>query len=125
MNLNQVTVPSLNVKKAISFYKSIGLKLIVESLSNYARFELPEGDATFSVHLVEAINESSGIIVYFENDQLDTLVQSLIEKGVVFDSMPEDKRWLWREAHLRDPDGNRIVLYTAGVNRKGPPWRLS
>ena len=32
MNLNQITVPALDVAEAIIFYKTLGLKLIVESL---------------------------------------------------------------------------------------------
>jgi hypothetical protein len=31
---------------------------------------------------------------------------------------------LWREAHLRDPDGNMLCLFYAGKNRLDPPWRL-
>lgn len=48
MNLNQVTVPSLDLAKSISFYKRLGLKLIVEALPHYARFVCPDGDSTFS-----------------------------------------------------------------------------
>jgi len=43
---------------------------------------------------------------------------------VVFDSAPTDQRWLWREARLGDPDGNRLCLYWAGKNRVDPPWRV-
>ena len=42
----------------------------------------------------------------------------------MFDSGPEDQTWLWREAWLRDPDGNRLCLYHAGNNRRFPPWRV-
>jgi hypothetical protein len=37
---------------------------------------------------------------------------------------PTDQPYLWREAFLRDPDGNLIVLFSAGENRLNPPWRL-
>lgn len=47
MNLNQVTVPSLNVEKAVNFYQKLGLELIVKALPNYARFACPDGNATF------------------------------------------------------------------------------
>ena len=50
MNLNQIIIPSLNVEKAIEFYQKLDLKLIVKSLPNYARFECPEGNSTFSIH---------------------------------------------------------------------------
>jgi len=124
MNLNQITVPSLDVKKAIEFYEKLGLKLIVRALPHYARFELPEGGATFSIHQAETLPEGDGIYVYFESENLDKVVKSLIERGIQFDELPNDKRWLWREARLRDPDGNKLILYYAGKNRKNPPWRI-
>lgn len=48
MNLNQVTVYSKDVGKAVEFYKKLGLLLIVDSVPHYARFECPNGDSTFS-----------------------------------------------------------------------------
>jgi catechol 2,3-dioxygenase-like lactoylglutathione lyase family enzyme len=50
MNLNQVTAPSTDIRRSIDFYQRLGLVLIVEELPSYARFECPEGDATFSLH---------------------------------------------------------------------------
>jgi len=47
-----------------------------------------------------------------------------VQAGVTFESGPCDQPWLWREARLRDPDGNAICLYWAGPNRRFPPWRL-
>jgi catechol 2,3-dioxygenase-like lactoylglutathione lyase family enzyme len=38
MNLNQVTVPSTNVKAAVEFYRRLGLQQIVDGLPDYARF---------------------------------------------------------------------------------------
>ncbi len=125
MNLNQVTVPSRNVERSIAFYQSLGLRLIVKALPHYARFELPEGEATFSLHLVEELPKGDGVYVYFESDRLDDWVGDLRKQGIVFDELPEDRRWLWREARLQDPDGNRLILYHAGENRKNPPWRIS
>ncbi|WP_372944583.1 VOC family protein [Muriicola sp.] len=124
MNLNQVTVPSLDLAKSVAFYEKLGLKLIVKALPNYARFECPEGEATFSIHQVEALPEGDGVMVYFECRNLDDYVRELVEKGIEFDEMPNDKRWIWREARLRDPDLNQLVLYYAGKNRKNPPWRI-
>ncbi|GGD48969.1 VOC family protein [Muriicola marianensis] len=124
MNLNQVTVPSLDLAKSVAFYEKLGLKLIVKALPNYARFECPEGDATFSIHQVDALPEGQGVMVYFECRNLDEYVGELVEKGIEFDEMPNDKRWIWREARLTDPDLNQLVLYYAGKNRKNPPWRI-
>ncbi|MFK7783140.1 VOC family protein [Psychroserpens sp.] len=125
MNLNQITIPSLDVKKAVGFYKTLGLKLIVNALPRYVRFECPDGDATFSIHKVDELPKGSGISIYFENDNLDDLVCQLQQKGIIFTSELEDKDWLWREAHLNDLDGNHIILYKAGKNRKNPPWRIN
>lgn len=124
MNLNQITVPSLNVQTSIDFYERLGLKLIVKALPHYARFEAPEGDATFSVHLVDKLPEGEGTYVYFETEKLDEEVERLIKAGISIAEMPEDKSWLWREARFFDPDKNKIILYWAGVNRKNPPWRI-
>lgn len=124
MNLNQITVPSLDVEKAITFYKRLGLQLIVEALPKYARFQCPVGDATFSIHQVEKLPSGDGVYVYFECADLDAKVKSLIENEISFDEQPSDKPWLWREARLRDLDNNQIILFFGGENRKNPPWRI-
>lgn len=123
MNLNQITVPSLNIPKSIDFYQTLGLKLIVKS-DHYARFECPDGVSTFSVHLAEQLPSGTGISVYFECEDLDKTVADLIQKGLVFDELPKDQSWLWREAYLKDPDGNQLILFFAGENRLNPPWRI-
>ncbi|CAN0603892.1 unnamed protein product [Ectocarpus sp. 12 AP-2014] len=125
MNLNQVTVPSLNVENAILFYEKLGLKLIVKSLPNYARFECPDGYATFSIHLIETLPQGDGVYVYFECEDLDAHVASLKENGIQFEKEPTDERWLWREARLKDPDGNQLILFYGGENRLNPPWRIN
>ncbi len=125
MNLNQITIPSLDVEKAAAFYKILGLHLIVDALPRYVRFKCPDGDSTFSIHKAEELPKGNGITIYFEDDNLDALVSNLQEKEIVFIQLPENKAWLWREAHLKDPDGNQIILYYAGKNRKNPPWRIN
>ncbi|MGQ0800630.1 MAG: VOC family protein [Pseudomarimonas sp.] len=123
MNLNQVTLPAADIAASVAFYQQFGFTLIVSS-PHYARFECPEGDATFSVHLADALPKDSGVVVYFEFADLDGRVASLQALGVSFSKLPTDERWLWREARLRDPAGNVICLYWAGENRKNPPWRV-
>ena len=124
MNLNQITVPSLNLSRSIPFYETLGLELIVHSHPKYARFVCPDGQSTFSIHQVDILPTGDGIYVYFECVHLDELVENLIAKEIEFEELPNDKPWLWREARLKDPDGNQIVLYFAGENRLNPPWRL-
>jgi len=114
----------VDLTKSIPFYEKIGLKLIVKALPHYARFECPVGDATFSIHQTEKLPSGDGIYVYFECEDLDEYVGKLLSKGIEFDELPNDKPWLWREARLKDPDGNLVILYYGGVNRKNPPWKI-
>ncbi|MBT8131221.1 MAG: VOC family protein [Gammaproteobacteria bacterium] len=123
MDLNQLTLPTADLQRAVQFYQALGLHQIVAT-DHYARFELPHGDATLSLHKVEQVRPSQ-TLVYFECEQLDDQVRQLQKAGIVFDQLPTDQRWLWREARLHDPDGNPLCLYHAGVNRKNPPWRLA
>lgn len=125
MNLNQVTVPAIDLAASIAFYEALGLTLIVRA-DHYARFECPDGDATFSLSLRDTPlpADRDGVHVYFECDDLDARVAALAQRGVRCDEGPVDQSWLWREAWLTDPAGNRICLYNAGKNRKQPPWRI-
>ena len=124
MNLNQVTIPSIDVFKSSEFYKTLGLKMIVDALPRYVRFECPQGESTFSIHLVEKLPKGNGIALYFENDRMDQLVEELVDNGLKFDELPNDKSWGWREARLKDLDQNQIIIFQAGDNRKNPPWRI-
>ncbi len=123
MNLNQITIQVLDVEKSITFYEKLGLKLIVHTNSNYARFECENGTTTFSLHQNEHRNNENGTWIYFETEELDKKVNDLIANGFVFEEMPKDQPWLWREARLRDLDNNVLILYFAGENRLNPPWR--
>ena len=123
MNLNQVTLPALDVAASVAFYRGMGFVQIVDSV-DYARFECPAGDATFSVHAVDSAPRQAGVVVYFECEKLDQQVVALEAAGYEFSTRPKDERWLWREARLTDPSGNVLCLYHAGANRKHPPWRM-
>ncbi|MCW2366277.1 hydroxymethylpyrimidine/phosphomethylpyrimidine kinase [Sphingobium sp. B7D2B] len=115
--LNQISVPVSDYAASRDFYEDLGLTLIVDSPDQpYARFEAP-GGATLSLH-----GQQHG--VYLECDDLDARVTALISAGLVFDNEPVDQAWGWREAWLVDPAGNRVCLYSAGENRRFPPWRV-
>lgn len=125
MNLNQVTIASTDVARAVAFYQQLGLIQIVDALPRYVRFVCPDGNATFSIHLAEKALPNSSTVIYFECEKLDDVVAKLKQQGITFDSDPQDQSWLWREAYLRDPDGNVICLFYAGENRLNPPWRIN
>lgn len=122
MRLNQVTLTAPDLDAAWDFYRRLGLEPIVDSRPFYIRFLCPEGDSTLSV--AQGDHGGGGTTIYFEVDALDARVEVLKAAGVVFVSDPKDERWLWREAELVDPAGNRIILYRAGPNRIDPPWRV-
>ena len=115
--LNQVSIAAEDPAATKAFYLALGLTPIVESTGNgYQRFEAA-GGATLSAY-------PGGDGIYFERDDLDLAVTRLQSEGLVFDDLPADRSWGWREAWLRDPAGNRICLFDAGENRRYPPWRL-
>ena len=122
MNLNQVTLPVVNMPKAVSFYQKLGFILIVDT-PHYARFECPEGHATFSLSL-ESETFSNGAVIYFEHQDLDQWVLDIAAKGIEIVQQPKDESYLWREAVVYDPSGNKIKLYWAGENRLNPPWKV-
>ncbi len=120
--LNQITLGSSDYGASVAFYKALGLHQIVDSPGNgYARFETG-GGGTLSVHA--GAPASTATTVYFESTRLDAWVTELMALGIVFDQPPQDEDWLWREARLRDPHGNVLCLYSAGENRRYPPWRV-
>ena len=118
MKLNQVTVAVTDYAQAVEFYTRLGLRQIVDSPPDYARFETPSGE-TFSIHRADQVGSTT--TVYFEVDDVDAFVAAL---DLPLREAPADRDWLWREARLADPSGNIICLYHAGENRRFPPWRI-
>ncbi len=126
MNLNQVTLPALDVRESAQFFRGLGFTQITDA-DHFSRFECPDGDSTFSVHVVDTIVPETGVVVYFEFDSaklLDEFVTAREQDGYTFKSQPKDERWLWREARIKDPSNNEICFFFAGVNRKNPPWKI-
>lgn len=122
MDLNQVTLTVDDMAAGVSFYEALGLRLIVRTHERYARFELPSGSTTLSLHLGERPGPG-GPALYFEADDVDARYEALRAAGIAFDGPPEEKSWRWREAWFSDPAGNRLCLYHAGPDRRFPPWR--
>ncbi len=125
MNLNQVTIYTDKPVDTAEFFQKLGLSLIVDSLPRYARLECPDGDATLSIQEADDVQVTNNIVLYFDCDDLDRTVEDLKANDLVFDEDPVDRPWLWRQAYLKDPNGNKICLFHAGENRKNPPWRVN
>jgi len=126
MRLNHVTLIVADLERSKAFYRTLGLVQIVDTPPRYARFMFPDGEATLSVEVLEnqPAPPADRAQLFFECDDLDERVAALKTTGLVFDQDPTDMFYLWREAHLRDPDGHSLRLYYAGENRLHPPWRL-
>lgn len=124
MRLNHVTLPVADVESSARFYGRLGLSQIVASYPDYARFLAPEGDTTLSLQRVEDLPSEPRTTIHFEVQDVDRAVADLTAAGFEFVEDPVDQPYLWREAVLLDPDGHRIFVYHAGVNRLDPPWRL-
>ena len=128
LRLNQVTLAATNTAESMSFYQNLGLTLIVDSAPRYVRFEFPQSPdggppATLSLHQAPEgwSPQEYSPLIYFELDDLDAFIK---EKALSPLAPPEDKSYLWREADIIDPAGNKIRLYQAGENRRYPPWRV-
>lgn len=123
MDMNQVTIEVKDFSEGIEFYTKIGLRLIVSARGEYARFELPSGSSTLSLHVSKQPIKSNTML-YFEVDDVDHRYEELLSSGIIFDSPPTDQSWRWREARFSDPAGNKLCLFHAGPDRRFPPWRI-
>jgi catechol 2,3-dioxygenase-like lactoylglutathione lyase family enzyme len=125
MQMNHITVAVTELERSIRFYERLGLQIIVHSPPRYARFYVPENDATFSLEVMPGVKPGSDAIhIYFECKNVDATYENLMAAGISFTQPPTDMRYLWREARLLDPDGYDLRLFSAGENRLNPPWRL-
>lgn len=127
MRLNQITIPCVDYRESVAFYSRLGMMQIVDAPPRYARFESSDGGgATLSLHTVDH-SAVTHTVIYFDHESVEALdqhVRELEREGLRFDSPPQDQRWGWREARLRDPAGNEVCLMFAGDNRRFPPWRI-
>ena len=128
LRLNQVTLGAIDFAASVSFYQRLGLKLIVDSAPHYVRFEFPASEdgtppATLSLH---EVNEGWSApadfpLIYFEVDDVTGFLADAKCEAL---SPPEMKSYLWEEADILDPSGNRIRVFKAGNTRRFPPWRV-
>ena len=112
---------------SVLFYQKLGLTLIVDSAPRYVRFEFPQTEhgepATLSLHGVTDDWKAwdDGPLIYFEVNDVPAFLNDVDIEPI---TTPEFKSYLWTEADILDPSGNRIRIYNAGENRRFPPWRV-
>ena len=123
MRMNQLTLAVHDFDQAVAFYRAWGLRLIVSSEQRYARFENPADLTTLSVHVANTATAPT-TIVYFEVNDVQQQVAKLAAKGINAVLGPATRPWRWIEARYEDPSGNVLCIYSAGKDRRFPPWRL-
>jgi len=126
MRLNHITIIASDLERSNSFYQKLGLEPIVYSPPRYARFHVPDNEATFSIEVTPDADRMGGeqSQIFFECDELDQYCAKLESAGIKFDQRQTDMPYLWREARLTDPEGHDIRLHFAGENRVNPPRRV-
>ncbi|MDA1329859.1 MAG: VOC family protein [Chloroflexi bacterium] len=127
MELNQVRLLVDHFDECKAFYRDLlGLEMTVDTEENvYAQF-IAEGVALglyrrdLMANVVgrnKASDERGGkdtALLVFAVEDVDAAFTALTAKGADFVSEPHDQEaWFMRVAHLRDPDGNLIEIYTS------------
>ena len=111
------------LRRSVDFYRALGLRQIVDS-PHRLRAVRDRGRRDLSVQIDPDEKIIATTAIYLECDDLDERVERLARSGIAFEHGPRNQPWMWREARLRDPDGNIIFLYKAGESRRFPPWRM-
>ena len=84
-----------------------------------------ERTARLLVARLDALAHAAGQLRHAEAERLVELASVATMRAVALEMIQAERAdEIWREAHLRDPDGHAIRLYTAGENRLDPPWKL-
>jgi len=110
-------IPTINPAKAKEFYMNIlGLTLLSED--NYA-MEFNANGTLLRITTVPEMEPQPFTVLGWNVDRIDSLIESLISKGVVFERynfFDQDKLGIWtapsgaKVAWFKDPDGNLLSL---------------
>lgn len=126
LKLLQIRLLVKDFRKSVSFYKNqleLPISLYEEDME-YALFDTGEtkiellprnvmaGGVGEENKPVDAETQSS-FLFQFKVEDVDKAYKHLREKDITFVNEPHDRtEWGARIAHLRDPDGNLIEIYT-------------
>ena len=111
MNIGYINVFVSNLQVSIDFYTEVlGFTLkMAESQFGYAAFE--GGKVSFALAETDdsrLVGRHTGIGLIV--DDIDTVYQTLLSKGVSFEMPPTKQPWGGVLALLKDPDGNVFYL---------------
>ena len=110
-----------DLEAAIGFYRRVlDAEPVVSVPNTYAEFDTPGArlalvsDATMGAVVGRpAPRAGDAVVVCLRVDDVDAAAKRLASHGVAFVRAPHDQpSWLQRVAHLRDPAGNLVELWT-------------
>lgn len=127
---DHITAPSKNLEASIAFYKKIGMTLIEVEPKHHAHFENKEHNTIFTVYYNTKRPEKE-VIIYFEVTHIESLEVRFREpaspagRSEYFIKTNFATSWGGNELHLKDPDGNYVILYQKNQLGNIPPWQIA
>ena len=109
-SLDHLYVTVSDLDRSVAFYERLGFTST--RWGNYVRLEGANGMFIGLEQRADATTGSTIEIVIRVGDVDERYVQ-LGQAGVVFDGAPSDQEWGARHVWLRDPDGNRLSLFSS------------
>ncbi len=97
-----------DLDRSVAFYKRLGFR--ANRWNGYVR--LAGGDGIWFGMEQGEPRVGTTIELVIRVDDVDAAFRGLREEGVTFEGEPADQEWGARHVWLRDPDGNRISLFT-------------
>ena len=82
------------------------------------------GKTTTLKSVMGIVAQRAGSVTFEGRELIRCASNEIARAGIAFEHGPRNQPWMWREARLRDPDGNIIFFYHAGEARRFPPWRM-
>lgn len=106
-----VTVWTTDPHAVAAWYvEHLGLSVVQET----PRFTLLGGDggATIGFHVGDPLATPERIQFHMEVDDIDSVYERLVGRGLAFDGPPTDRPWGVRSAATTDPAGHSVELTT-------------
>jgi len=120
VNFNHALIYVKALDPALNFYRDLlGFKEIETIPGEYSRLRSRNSRSTLALHISELPENlvPGGVWLYLEVKELDRLYLRMLAAGVRFSQEPKLMPWGWRQTFLKDPDGHKLCLYSAGVKR--------
>jgi len=119
---DHITAPSRNLDASIVFYTNIGMTLIEVEPKHHAHFENKAHNTIFTVYYNTKIPEDD-VVIYFEVTDFE-LLEARFRESVYFIKTTIPSSWGGHELHLKDPDGNYVILYQRNQAKNIQPWQI-